>query len=566
MLTTELYEIKKARIQLRWDINYWKAQHIRVIEREKILKATVKELEDTIRSQNTQAKELTQQFYKRIHNQNNQIKKLNEQIEELKAQNVWLKQRMFGRQTEQNKYSYERDKDEKSSSVFYENSLFERRARGQQKGAPGHGRKRRTNLPTIEILHDLKDHEKSCRICGLPFCPFPITQDSEDIHYEIRLIRRIHKRKSYLPTCRCGSVSGIVTAPPPVKLIPKGMFSVDFWVHILAEKYFFQRPMSRILQTLNTEGLDISQGTITGGLKKIKDMVYPLYTRILEKSRSAKHWHMDETRWMMFVVIDGKTGYKWWLWVVITKDTVVYILDPFRSSQVIKDHLGKTPKGIISADRYSAYKTLLSENLSIAFCWGHVRRDFVRIYDTRKVLRSWAQKWINRINELFHLNDKRLAVLKDKKKFQSADKILRSALDSFKNTYENELKHINLHRLKRKTLKSLRKHWSGLLLFVDHPEIPMDNNLSERKLREPVLGRKNYYGCGSQWSGDLTASLFTIFQTARLNHLHPKKFLKAYLQSCADNQGRPPNNIDDFLPWNLTEKQKATWKYPKRFP
>lgn len=73
------------------------------------------------------------------------------------------------------------------------------------------------------------------------------------------------------------------------------MFSIDFWVHILAEKFLFQRPMSRILQTLTMEDFYISQGTITGGLEKIKNMVYPLYTKILERSRSAKHWHMDET-------------------------------------------------------------------------------------------------------------------------------------------------------------------------------------------------------------------------------------------------------------------------------
>src|SRR3989338_7760964 len=112
---------------------------------------------------------------------------------------------------------------------------------------------------------------------------------------------------------------GISLALPPARLIPKGMFSIGFWVHILAEKFLFQRPLSRILQTLSLEGLDISPGTITGGLEKIKDMVYPLYTRILERSRKAKHWHMDETRWMIFITTDGKTGYRWWLWVVVTK-------------------------------------------------------------------------------------------------------------------------------------------------------------------------------------------------------------------------------------------------------
>ncbi|MCK4423773.1 MAG: IS66 family transposase, partial [Candidatus Omnitrophica bacterium] len=355
-------------------------------------------------------------------------------------------------------------------------------------------------------------------------------------------------------------------APAPVKLIPKGMFSTDLWVHILSEKFLFQRPMSRTLQTLALEGLDISQGTITGGLEKIKEMVYPLYTRILEKSRAAKHWHMDETRWMMFVTVEGKTGYRWWLWVVITKDTVVYILDPSRSAAVPKDHLPDNPKGIISADRYSAYKALITENLQIAFCWGHVRRDYINIYDARKKLRSWAEKWIDHINKIFHLNKQRLGVLSEEDKFSIADRTLRDALQIMEQNYENELNLEDLHPVKRKVLKSLKTHWTGLLLFVDHPEIPMDNNLSERKLREPALGRKNYYGCAALWSGDLTASLFTIFQTARLNKLHPKKYLKNYLQACAENGGKPPENIDDFLPWNLSEEQKQAWQYPKKPP
>lgn len=139
-------------------------------------------------------------------------------------------------------------------------------------------------------------------------------------------------------------------------------------------------------------------------------------------------------------------------------------------------------------------------------------------------------------------------------------------MNSFRKTYVKELNSKVLHPLARKTLESLSGHWSGLSIFVDHPGIPMDNNLSERKLREPVLGRKNYYGCGSQWSADLTAALFTIFQTARLNHLHPKEFLKAYLEACAQNQANPPDNIDDYLPWNLSEEQKSAWQYPKGHP
>jgi transposase len=49
----------------------------------------------------------------------------------------------------------------------------------------------------------------------------------------------------------------------------------------------------------------------------------------------------------------------------------------------------------------------------------------------------------------------------------------------------------------RKVLTSLQEHWSGLTRFLDDPRILLDNNASERRVRGPALGRKNYYGSGA---------------------------------------------------------------------
>ena len=74
---------------------------------------------------------------------------------------------------------------------------------------------------------------------------------------------------------------------------------------------------------------------------------------------------------------------------------------------------------------------------------------------------------------------------------------------------ERELAQPHLPQVRKKVLTSLRNHWSGLIRFVDHPDLPMDNNQAERALRGPVVGRKNYYGSGATWSGQLTATLFS---------------------------------------------------------
>ena len=93
----------------------------------------------------------------------------------------------------------------------------------------------------------------------------------------------------------------------------------------------------------------------------------------------------------------------------------------------------------------------------------------------------------------------------------------------------------------------------------------MDNNESERRLRDPAVGRKNYYGSGSVWSGALTAILFTICQTLLQNHIHPQKWFVAYFEACAQNGGCAPEDIDDFLPWHLSAEQKDAWELPEPF-
>ena len=115
---------------------------------------------------------------------------------------------------------------------------------------------------------------------------------------------------------------------------------------------------------------------------------------------------------------------------------------------------------------------------------------------------------------------------------------LRAAVTAFGARGEAELAAPDLHPAPRKVLESLGNHWTGLTVFVEHPEVPMDNNTAERSERGPVVGRKNYYGSGSLWSGRLAAMMFSLFQTLCLWGLNPRLWLTAYLEACAQAGGR----------------------------
>ena len=71
-----------------------------------------------------------------------------------------------------------------------------------------------------------------------------------------------------------------------------------------------------------------------------------------------------------------------------------------------------------------------------------------------------------------------------------------------------------------------------------------------------MVGRKNYYGSGAEWSGKLAATMFSIFQTLLLWKLNPRLWLHAYLEACAQNGRRPPTDLSAFLPWEMSAPRR----------
>ena len=67
---------------------------------------------------------------------------------------------------------------------------------------------------------------------------------------------------------------------------------------------------------------------------------------------------------------------------------------------------------MLVCDRYSAYKSLAKgcDELILAFCWAHVRRDFLKAARSWPELERWMFTWVDDIRELYRLNAARLVV------------------------------------------------------------------------------------------------------------------------------------------------------------
>jgi transposase len=294
-------------------------------------------------------------------------------------------------------------------------------------------------------------------------------------------------------------------------------------------KFFSHQPVERQLENWALLGLDLAPGTITGGLKRLEPLFTPVYEGLLARGVQAGFAQADETRWLVFVEHEGKVGQRWWLWVFLTEDTVVFRLNATRSHEVPEGHFAAEASVVLMVDRYSAYKAMAQVKMGhmiLVFCWAHVRRDFVEVGKGWNELRPWALAWLKRIRELYHHQRQRLAHDSGDAKYQAADAALCQTITAMRTQAEQELADPQLREPCRKTLTSLQEHWSGLTRFLDDRRVPLDNNASERANRGPAVGRKNYYGSGSLWSGRLAAMLFSLFATLTRGGLDPRLWLR----------------------------------------
>jgi transposase len=517
---------------------------------------------DTLRRDNL---ELRQQagFWKAMHGRAlERIAVLQQDNEQLRGDVRRLQDQLFGQKSEKQSH---KDRSNYLPELDDADDAAADAAQAGRSQPPRQGPQRRdySHLSKVEEVVELPEAQRICPYCGQLWRERSDTEDSEQIEIEVKAYRRVIRRRRYQASCACVACQ-TRTAPPRPKLIPKSLFGTSVWVEILLDKYFSHRPTERLLTAWDLLGLDLAASTVAGGLQRLVPLLEPLYLALQKRNRQSAYQQADETRWLVFIELQGKQGHRWWLWVFVGEDSVVYVLDPHRSHDVPEGHFSADVAIVLMVDRLSSYKAMaqVKEGLIVlAFCWAHVRRDFIAVAKSFPKLRAWALDWLRRIRRAYRLNDRRLEQL-DKPAFLATDAALHLVLDEMKSQAALELADTELRQPCRKTLVSLQEHWTGLTRFVDDPRIPMDNNRSERHLRGPAVGRKNYYGSAAAWSGQLAAMMFSLLATLQRWELNPRTWLRWYLDGCADAGGKAPASIEGYLPWNMNEAERQAASVP----
>lgn len=293
---------------------------------------------------------------------------------------------------------------------------------------------------------------------------------------------------------RCHCCGGMTLAPVPEGLEPGTPFSVGIvalamylrFVHAIS----YQR-LSRLL--LELFSLAMSEGALDAAFRRGKLHVDAEVARILARLRCARVICSDETS----VRVDGRTC---WNWVFQNDEVVIHVIRRSRGAGVVAEVLGGHRPALWVSDLYGAQQGHAEE---WQICLAHQLRDCAYAIEAGDAVFAPRMKALLLRAVVLARRSRSLAP-STRREYRRR---LECALDAVMALAPT---HRDGQRLRRRYGK-LRSH---LFTFLDHPEVPADNNGSERELRPTATYRKVTGGFRSDWGVDLFAGVRSVIGTA----------------------------------------------------
>lgn len=418
----------------------------------------------------------------------------------------------------------------------------------------GHGPKAQPNLPVEDIVCELEPG-CPCEGCGGDLTVLAEQFEESQLISSVRrsFVLKEVKRQKYA----CSGCGTLCAAPGPMRLVPGGRYDIAFGVQVALDKYLDAMPLERQVRKMARVGLDTTSQTLWDQLHILYLLLLPTFLALKDQVRTENVLHIDETRWRMMGKGSSKT---WWLWVLSGASGVVFDLQPSRGSDACRDLLDGFD-GVLIADGYIVYSSLekafsrfgqqlaidgnhlAQPDFTLAMCWMHARRGF---HKAAKKGDPVAEEALDLIGELYAVE----ALAKERSAGDPA------ALIEHRRQLRGERSRDIVSRLEvwcqaqrvlpktqlDQAIKFLASRWPSLKVFLDHPEVPVDNGEAERQIRTPVVGRKNYYGTRSEKGARVASLMFSLIQTCVQQGKEPF----SYLTEAATRARRMPGTV--YLP------------------
>jgi transposase len=401
------------------------------------------------------------------------------------------------------------------------------------------------HLERIEQIVDIED--KAC-----PCCRGTLHRIGEDVAERLDVVpttfRVLVTRR---PRYGCRACEGaVVQAAALPRIIEGGLPTEALIAHVLVAKYADHLPLYRQTQIYARQGIQLDRSTLADWVGRAAWWLRPLRDHILAELRRSQRLFADETTAPVLDPGRGrtKTGQLWAYarddrpWGGSDPPLVAYVYAPDRKAERPEIHLGDFA-GILQVDGYGGYAALARrrQQVSLAFCWSHVRRKFFELAPTSPV----AAEVLRRIARLYAVEDEVRGSPPEQRRDARVERS-RAIVDDLALYLEARLRQVSRKSKLAEAIRYALTRWDGLRRFLDDGRIDLDSNTVERSIRPIALNRKNALFAGSDEGGDNWAVIATLIECCKLNGINPHAWLTATLTRLA--AGHSAKRLGDLMP------------------
>jgi transposase len=449
-------------------------------------------------------RDLNRQFKNYISELESELFKTLQKSFLLEDQSIQIKHRLFGKSSEKS--------DKRSAS----------------NKPPKEARKRvllpSERYPNVDVI------EKRVELDRLPMCPCcskemkdsGLTEDSE---YLTVIPRRFYVVQQKRVKYRCSTCQeGLITAPAIPRIKAGSSYSDEMVVDVALSKYCDLIPVERYVQMADRSGVSgLPANTLISGTHNLAEFLAPVYMKIRAEVMSSKILHADETPHKM---LEGDEKSNWYLWGFSTDSSSYFEAHDTRSGSIAADIIKESKCEFLMSDVFSGYAKAVSDSnvfrlenklpeIKNLYCNAHARRKFKESslsFERESSFFIWCYQKIYRLEKMKDFKERRLW---QQRYFLAMERWgLR-----LKSSYSSKSSLV-------KAIDYFIKNFDELTYFLKYEDLPIDNNSQERLMRNPVIGRKTWYGTHSRKGADTNATLFSLVESCKLNKVNPRDYFK----------------------------------------
>jgi len=250
-------------------------------------------------------------------------------------------------------------------------------------------------------------------------------------------------------------------------------------------------------------GMDLSRAGTLGHIRWGAALFDPVVEKLFEILRASAVIHADETGWR----IDGKNV---WVWCFSNPRLALFLIDHHRSADVVRRALGDSLPGVLVTDFYAAYHAIECRKQK---CLVHLLRDLHALREelSRHHVTKYVQPLITLLQDAIQLA--KIKSTMSGRKYKAACREIETRLETilWQKPKQPDCQRIN---------KRLVRHRFELLVFLEHADVPADNNTGERDIRSVVAARNDGGVNRSDWGAAAFATWKSVIRTCQKNSLN----------------------------------------------